>query len=228
MAKIIPFGDPNAHGSLADSVCFRRVRGGVVFQKKPNPRPSSTPAQLIQRASFTTSQGLWYGYDNGAKPFFGYRATMLGLTPRQLFCRSYLLNQLPVYQQFNCDQILTGYLHNPTGRTFANTQLAFYGWTSGLVLLGQFNCDTGLFFNNLSQGVNCVFQSVNVLTTVPWGNYEGFSFNYLDQLGATVTKTIRFKPGITDPTYGDDFWLCADETFYIDNGYTSWVTTNKI
>jgi hypothetical protein len=59
MAVIIPFADANAHGSICDTVSFRRHRGKVVFQKKPKPKQPNTQAQKDQKQWWKDTWQLW-------------------------------------------------------------------------------------------------------------------------------------------------------------------------
>lgn len=59
MAIIIPFADADAHGSICDTVSFRRSRGKVVFQKKPKPKQPNTPAQQSQKQWWKDTWKAW-------------------------------------------------------------------------------------------------------------------------------------------------------------------------
>ena len=61
MAIIIPFADADAHGSICDTVSFRRSRGKVVFQKKPKPKQPNTQAQKDQKQWWKDTWKEWHG-----------------------------------------------------------------------------------------------------------------------------------------------------------------------
>lgn len=65
MAIIIPFADADAHGSICDTVSFRRSRGKVVFQKKPKPKQPNTQAQQDQKQWWKDTWQEWRGLSAG-------------------------------------------------------------------------------------------------------------------------------------------------------------------
>jgi hypothetical protein len=95
MAIIIPYNDPSAHGSIADSVSFRRRFNTVILQKKPHPKQPNTDAQKAQRNLFKTASTDWYSYDAWSKDYFVARGKQLGMTARNLFLSAKLKNIMP-------------------------------------------------------------------------------------------------------------------------------------
>jgi len=95
MAIIVPFADPSAHGSVADSFSFRRRFNTVVFQKKPEPKQPNSAGQLAQREKFKQAAEDWYYYDEQSKDYFRERAKQLGMTARNLFLHAKLRNIMP-------------------------------------------------------------------------------------------------------------------------------------
>lgn len=95
MAKITPYADINAHGSIGDSVTFRRRYGSVILQKKSNPKQPNSASQLAQRSAFKTASEDWYGYDAQSKIYFNTQGPQLGITGQNLFIKAQLLNIMP-------------------------------------------------------------------------------------------------------------------------------------
>jgi len=59
MAVVIPYGDAEAHGSICDSLSFRRSRGGVILQKKPRVKQPNSQAQQDQKQWFKDVWDEW-------------------------------------------------------------------------------------------------------------------------------------------------------------------------
>jgi hypothetical protein len=112
MAIIIPYGDPQAHGSIGGSVSFRRRFGRVIFEKKPEPKQPNSQAQLDQRAAFKAASDAWYGYDAASKLYFFSRAPQLGMTARNLFISATLQNIMPSQDKMIWSRIDTTQLQN--------------------------------------------------------------------------------------------------------------------
>ncbi|MBA7647918.1 hypothetical protein ES703_55697 [subsurface metagenome] len=95
MAVIIPFGDAQAHGSIAKSVTFRRFRGKVVFQKKPHARIPGTPKQKIQRDKFKDAWKAFHALSNWALDYCKWKAIQYQTTAALFFLSQYLLTEIP-------------------------------------------------------------------------------------------------------------------------------------
>ncbi|MCK5015036.1 MAG: hypothetical protein KAS66_14595 [Candidatus Omnitrophica bacterium] len=95
MAIIIPFADPDAHGSIAGSVSFRRRRGKVVFQKKPHGKQPNTPAQQAQKEKFSDGWKAYHQLDAWAIEYLTNKAAELGTTKANLFLSQFLLDEIP-------------------------------------------------------------------------------------------------------------------------------------
>lgn len=85
MAVIIPFADADAHGSICDTVSFRRSRGKVIFQKKPKPIQPNSPGQQDQKEWFKDTWKEWRGITAGQKSWLEYQASQEDTTPANLY-----------------------------------------------------------------------------------------------------------------------------------------------
>lgn len=95
MAIIIPFADPDAHGSIANSVSFRRRRGKVVFQKKPHGRQPNTPAQQAQKTKFAEGWQAYHQLNAWELEYLTNKAVELNTTKANLFMSQWLLDEIP-------------------------------------------------------------------------------------------------------------------------------------
>lgn len=95
MAIIIPFADPDAHGSIAGSVTFRRRRGKVVFQKKPHGKQPNTPAQQAQKEKFADGWKAYHQLNPWEIEYLTNKAVELGTTKANLFLSQYLTDEIP-------------------------------------------------------------------------------------------------------------------------------------
>lgn len=95
MAIIIPFADPDAHGSIAGSVSFRRRRGKVVFQKKPHGKQPNTPAQQVQKDKFSDGWKAYHQLNAWEITYLTNKAAELGTTKANLFMSQFLLDEIP-------------------------------------------------------------------------------------------------------------------------------------
>jgi hypothetical protein len=95
MAIIIPFADPDAHGTIANSVTFRRRRGIVVFQKKPHGKQPNTPAQQAQKTKFSDGWKAYHQLSSWELEYLENKAAELGTTKANLFLSQYLTDEIP-------------------------------------------------------------------------------------------------------------------------------------
>lgn len=95
MAVVIPYGDAQAHGSLADSICFRRHRGRVVLQKKPHARAPGTPGQIIQRQKFKDGWVAFHSLNLWELEYVQAKATQQQTTPSNWYLSQYLTDAIP-------------------------------------------------------------------------------------------------------------------------------------
>lgn len=94
MAIIVPYGDTQAHGSLGDSVTFRRRRGKVVFQKKAHPKQPNTPGQQAQKEKFRAAWASYHSLSPGDLEYYRALAAELGTTAANLYLSLYLKGEL--------------------------------------------------------------------------------------------------------------------------------------
>jgi hypothetical protein len=95
MAVVIPFGDAQAHGSIAKSITFRRHRGKVVLQKKPHAKVPGTPKQKTQRGKFKDAWKAFHKLDFWALEYLKYKAIEHQTTAALFFLSQYLLTEVP-------------------------------------------------------------------------------------------------------------------------------------
>lgn len=95
MAIVVPFGDAQAHGSLACSITFRRSRGKVVLQKKPYGKQPNTPAQQAQKTKFSNGWKAYHQLDAWALSYLQQKAAELGTTKANLYLSQYLTDEIP-------------------------------------------------------------------------------------------------------------------------------------
>ena len=131
MAKIVPYGDLNAHGSLAGSVSFRRRYNYVVFQKKPYPKQPNSAGQIAQRTNFKSALTDWYGYDYASKEYFRLRGAQLGMTGLNLFIRAKLLNIMPSTSPILVKEVLDMQIINLRGTEEYNFNWTMESWPTG-------------------------------------------------------------------------------------------------
>ena len=116
MAIITPFADPDAHGTIANSVTFRRRRGKVIFQKKPHGRQPNTPAQQAQKQAFADGWKAYHQLNAWELAYLAEKAAELNTTKANLFLSQYLTNEIPsTIPQNQMKEILNLSLPEPEG-----------------------------------------------------------------------------------------------------------------
>lgn len=95
MAVVIPFGDAQAHGSIAKSITFRRFRGKVVLQKKPHARVPGTPGQKAQRQKFKDAWKAYHALDIWELNYCKAKAIEAQTTAALWFVSQYLTDEIP-------------------------------------------------------------------------------------------------------------------------------------
>lgn len=95
MAVVIPYGDAQAHGSIADSICFRRHKGKVILQKKPNQRQKRTPAQIVQQERFSDAWVAFHSISLWTLEYLQEKALLTGSSASVIYLSQYLKDQIP-------------------------------------------------------------------------------------------------------------------------------------
>ena len=95
MAIVVPYGDAQAHGSLACSVSFRRSRGKVVFQKKPRPKQPNTQAQQAHKQKFKDGWKAYHQLNAWAVDYLQKKAAETSTTKANLYLSQYLKDEIP-------------------------------------------------------------------------------------------------------------------------------------
>lgn len=109
---IIPFGDNQARGTLADSVVYQRRRGQVMGRKYHVPKYKRSPGQDSQRNLFAAAVIAWQALTENDKNYWRARATGMTMTGYNLFIKWYLLLPPPsttplIFSRLNNVHIVT-------------------------------------------------------------------------------------------------------------------------
>lgn len=127
MAIVRPYGDPNAHGSLNNSLTFRRYKNKVILQSLPRPRITYTPAQLTQRAKVTAGNKAYSLLTNATKFFYYKRAIQKATTRKGLFMHAHMRNFLPsTLRPIHCKSIEDMVIFNTAGFYPDNVEITIY------------------------------------------------------------------------------------------------------
>lgn len=95
MAIINPYLDPNAHGKLNNSLCFRRFKDQVVLQGLPVPKKISTVKQIAQREKMIQARNAFKLLPGETREYLDRRSIHERITPSNIFSRAFMLDQLP-------------------------------------------------------------------------------------------------------------------------------------
>lgn len=95
MAVVIPYGDAQAHGSIAKSICFRRHKGKVILQKKPHRKAKGTPAQLAQQARFSDAWKAFHAISLWTLEYLQEKALLINSSASIIFLSQYLTDIIP-------------------------------------------------------------------------------------------------------------------------------------
>lgn len=230
MALVIPYGDMNAHGSLGDMISFRRIRGGVVMEKKPRPKITNSIAQQAVRLAFKTANNTWLGYDPISKPYINARSVQLAMTPRNLFTKANLDGNLTPDYVLQGFEVASGQLSDYTDMTNANTQLSVEGLPGGSppwTPMGTLDVETGIWTNSGRLQSYGTEMRIVFNTTLPTPFRLAFTMNFDDGMVGFANLTIRLPPGPFPGTYGPELWLDRFGTVYTDTTLAHWLATNR-
>ena len=208
MAVIIPFADPDAHGTIANSVTFRRRRGIVVFQKKPHGRQPNTPAQQAQKTKFSDGWKAYHQLSAWELEYLENKATELGTTKANLFLSQYLKDEIPSVIPLNqIKEILNLSLPEPEAVIAEGLLHEFFSQIdsplSELLLGHIYDNENITFTGSIASAHDRSFIRIENKTAgqlvIPL-NYP-LILDYITQADATKTQLIRL-PEITMPAPG--------------------------
>ncbi|MCK5604879.1 hypothetical protein KAR91_23515 [Candidatus Pacearchaeota archaeon] len=94
MAKIVPYGDPNAYGKFG-GIVFRRYRNGTVLTTKTKPTYRRTPAQAAVRNLFKEGAQQYNLLTSLTRDFYRARAAQVGICVKDLWMRAYMKGNIP-------------------------------------------------------------------------------------------------------------------------------------
>jgi len=92
---IIPFGDPNTHGTLANTVVYQRRRGQVMCRKYVTHKDVGSAEQLNVRGIFSRAVTAWQASSESVKDNWRAKASGMVMTGYNLFIRDYLVYTPP-------------------------------------------------------------------------------------------------------------------------------------
>ncbi len=90
MPLLVPYGDPQTHGTLAKTLTFRRYRGKVVVEKKPDPTNPRTAGQIAQRTLFSSGWDAWKVLSTWEIEYLQKQAIQLNTSASNLFMSLWL------------------------------------------------------------------------------------------------------------------------------------------
>lgn len=90
MPILIPYGDPQTHGTLGKAITFRRWRGKVVAEKKPRVRQPNTAAQISHRELFKEAWKEWFKLNLWELQYLQLKAAQKGMITSNLWIQMYL------------------------------------------------------------------------------------------------------------------------------------------
>ncbi|MCK5604880.1 hypothetical protein KAR91_23520 [Candidatus Pacearchaeota archaeon] len=90
MPILVPYGDPQTHGTLGKSITFRRWRGKVIAEKKPRVKQPNTSAQLQHRARFKEAWKEWFLLNLWELQYLQIKSAQKAMTPSNLWIQMYL------------------------------------------------------------------------------------------------------------------------------------------
>lgn len=130
MPILVPYGDPQTHGTLGKSITFRRWRGKVVMEKKPFGRQPDTPEQIAIRNKFKQAWKEWYTLNQWKLEYLETKAVQLGMTPSNLWIQMYMKDivwsQNPLIYP---EQILNMDLPEPIGEVDEEIHFTIFSFT---------------------------------------------------------------------------------------------------
>ena len=95
MAIVVPYGDTQAHGSIACSLTFRRFRNKVVLEKKPYPKQPNTPSQIAIRNKFKQAWAAYHTLSPWTLEYLKESGKQYGWSGANLFISQYMQDEVP-------------------------------------------------------------------------------------------------------------------------------------
>jgi len=228
MAKITPYADINAHGSIGDSVTFRRRYGSVILQKKSNPKQPNSASQLAQRSAFKTASEDWYGYDAQSKPYYNLRGPELEMTGQNLYIQASLLNNLPSLTAMQIKQLIDCQISTPRGSATDNIYWSFWSDAQADLFGEMFDTE-----NSFMAG-STLSTAKNFMITIERNDAPDINYLFRDSLwikvklgdDSIVEYLLRF-PAFIGSASAVSFWISADGSVFIDSARSHLGATNN-
>ncbi len=107
MAKVTPFGDAQAHGSICHTLTFRRFRNKVVMQHYPKPKQPNTPGQQAQKQKFKNCWKEYHKLDAWSLEYLRQKAVQENSSGSNIFMSQCLLDEVPSVVPMNGIKIIT-------------------------------------------------------------------------------------------------------------------------
>ena len=228
MAIIVPYGDPNAHGSIGDVVTFRRRYGKVIFQKKPFPKQPNSAGQIAQRNAFKNALSGWYALNQFHKDFYNIHGPELGMTGLNLYIQQALLGNLPsttslqIRRIVDCN-IITVRAAQPNGILwlFRNDPFTLNWWTHW----DNANTKLASYYTGSQYIATLVLQQ----NTSPYPIYsfrDGVWIQFHTAIATNLEMLIRIPE--SDMTTGTKiFWIADDGSVYFDSAMQNLACVSK-
>lgn len=208
MAKVSPYFDPRAHGSLSDALTFRVFRGTTRLGKKNFPRNMKTAPQLAQRAKFKAASDAYNILNPQWRTFLYDRGVSTWQRGRELYIRAHIRDTLPsTTHGIPMDSLENMVIFNTAGIDPTSIKLSvFRPPLEYYTHLWNKHQDSNLISEVGPDGVN------GGATFVPgkWGNCAR-----IDAIGEQVSYS-GLLPGIDPNSFIYSWWMNTD--FEVING----------
>lgn len=150
---ITPYGDSQAHGTIANTFIFVRYRGIVYAKPYRIPFDPKTPDQINQRQVFLAAIKSWNSQDSRTKSYYNIVTAESSINGINLFVQKYIFGQLPSTQPME--------LHDIVNLSIGTTRATVLnGWTFSVHLegfppsLGSIADNENLFYDGSASGVD--------------------------------------------------------------------------
>jgi len=92
---VTPYGDPQAHGTLSNTLTFIRRRGIVYARPYKVPKDPRSAGQITQRQLFFDAVASWHTLTSGTQAYYNNSAIGQSYTGFNLYVSLYMLGTLP-------------------------------------------------------------------------------------------------------------------------------------